>query len=147
MKLNLKLSVSREFFPADELSQSKIAKMKIGEEYTCDVKLQQNGALHRKIFSFFAFCTTHYYGDIEASKNEYYLGHVRKKLTIGAGYFKQVFERDGVSFELVPLSLNYNKMPPEVRSEFYSKVIDAAIKTVFDRTTDEATLEKLRKWF
>ena len=137
MKLNLMLTADRQFISADEHAHDKVSKMKIGHQYSCDVKLDQNGALHRKVFAFFAFCTTHYYGDIEASKDEYYLEHVRKKLTVGAGYFRQVFERDGVSFELVPLSLKYASMEPEVRVDFYSRIIDAAMRMVFDKTTDE----------
>ncbi len=132
--------------PADDLQVEKLTKLNNYEEYEHDIPLKQNGKLHRKIFAFFAFCTQHYYGDSEAHKDEYQLDYVRKKLTILAGYYRQVFNRDG-GFEIVARSLNYEKMSPEERSDFYKRIINAAIKRVFDRTTDENTLNQLYNFF
>ena len=133
--------------PADDSQVEKLTKLGNGEEYEVDIKLKQNGKLHRKVFAFFAFCTRHYYGDSEAHKDEYQLNYVRKNLTITAGYYRQMFSRDGDKFEIVPLSLSYEKMSPEERSDFYKRIINAAIKRVFDRTTDENTLNQLYNFF
>jgi hypothetical protein len=84
---------------------------------------------------------------MEAYKDEYSVLYVRNKLTVIAGYFKQVYSRDGTSFELIPLSLKYESMEPEVRQEFYKKIVDAALNRVFDKTTDENVLNQLRSWF
>ena len=132
---------------ANEKSLIAIKKLKFGEFYSCDIKLNQNYRLHQKIFGFFAFCTNYYYGDMEASKDEYSVKYVRNKLTVIAGYFKQVWSRDGTSFELIPLSLSYEKMTPEVRQEFYKKITDAALKRVFDKTTDQNVINQLLSWF
>jgi len=133
--------------PSSEETVNKMLKLSNGIEYSVDIKVKQNGALHRKMFSFFAFCTNHYYGDSEAYKDEYRLEYVRKKLTVIAGYYRQVFNREGTSFELIPLSLKYEKMPAEDRSELYSRLINAAIKRVFNRTTDDNTLNQLYNFF
>lgn len=133
--------------PADSESQNKLSNMKVGEFYSCDIKLNQNYRLHKKIFGFFAFCCDHYYGDKEAHKDEYKLDYVRRKLTVIAGYFRQVWSRDGSNFELIPLSLSYEKMPPEERAVFYKKITDAALKRVFDKNTDENVINQLLSWF
>lgn len=147
MKINLIKTANCKLLQADEQDEIKIAKLKTGEIYSCDIKLNQNYRLHKKMFAFFAFCCDHYYGDSEAHNDEYKLDYVRKKLTVIAGYYKQVFNRDGTNFELVPLSISYEKMQPDERSEFYKRIVDAALKRVFDRTTDENTLNKLMSFF
>lgn len=147
MKVNFVKCAGGTLVPADEAQVEKLTKLGNGEEYEVDIKLKQNGKLHRKIFVFFSFCTNHYYGDSEAYKDEYKLKYVRNKLTVIAGYYRQEWDRDGLTFELIPLSLEYDKMPPEERSDFYKRIINAAIKRVFDRTTDENTLNQLYNFF
>ncbi len=134
MKINLVKVAGGELLPADEQSQESLKKIKTGEYYSCDIKLNQNYRLHKKIFGFFSFCCQHYYGDIEAHKDEYKLDYVRRKITVIAGYSRQVWSRDGTSFELIPLSLKYSKMLPEDRAVFYKKITDVALKRVFDKT-------------
>lgn len=132
--------------PSSEETVNKMVKLTNGVEYEVDIKAKQNGDLHRKMFAFFSFCTNNYYGDSEAYKNKYQLDYVRGELTKIAGYHVQVFNREG-GFKLVPMSLKYEEMPPEDRSELYSRLIDAAIKRVFNRTTDENTLNQLYSFF
>lgn len=147
MKLNLIKTSCGSFVPCDEEGQAKMAKFKVGVVHSHNVKVNQNYRLHCKIMAFFSFCTNYYYGDMEAYKDEYSVLYVRNKLTVIAGYFKQKHSRDGTSFELIPLSLKYESMSPEVRQEFYSKIVDAALKRVFDKTTDENVLNQLKSWF
>jgi len=146
MKVNFIKCAGGTMVPADDLQVEKLTKLANGEEYEVDIKLKQNGKLHRKIMLFFSFCTQHYYGDSEAHKDQYQYDFVRKKLTIIAGYHRQVFNRDG-GFEVVAQSLSYEKMSPEERSDFYNRIINAALKRVFDRTTDENTINQLYNFF
>ncbi len=132
--------------PSSEETVNKMAKLSNGIEYEVDIKVKQNGALHRKMFAFFSFCTNNYYGDSEAYKNKYQLDYVRGELTKIAGYSVQVFNREG-GFKIVPMSLEYEKMSPEDRSELYSRLIDAAIARVFNRTNDKNTLNQLYSFF
>tara|TARA_R110001583_G_scaffold38065_1_gene123080 strand:- start:31 stop:474 length:444 start_codon:yes stop_codon:yes gene_type:complete len=147
MKIAVIKTANNRLWAADDISEDYLKKLSNGEEYEVEIKLKQNSKLHRKIFGFFNFCTQHYYGDMDAHKDEYQREYVRKKLTVIAGYCKAMYTRDGSTFELVPLSLSYNKMSPEERGDFYSKIIDAALKRVFDRTTDERILNQLTTWF
>lgn len=147
MKIQVIKTANGKLWAADDIAQEQISKLSNGEGYECEIKLKQNGKLHRKIFGFFAFCTQHYYGDIDAHKDEYQREYVRKQLTILAGYKKVIYNRDGTSFEVMPLSLSYNKMKPEERVDFYKRLVDVALVRVFDRTTDELILNKLITWF
>jgi len=147
MKVNILKLAGGVLAPADESQVEKLNKLTNGIVYEVDIKVKQNAALHRKVFAFFSFCTRHYYGDNEAHKDSYQLDYVRKNLTIAAGYYRQMWSRDGDKFEIVALSLSYDKMSPEDRAEFYSRIINAAIKRVFDRNTDENTINQLYNFF
>lgn len=146
MKANFVKCAGGTLVPADDLQVEKLTKLANGEEYEVDIKLKQNGKLHRKIMLFFSFCTQHYYQDMEASKDAYQYDFVRKKLTIIAGYHRQVFNRDG-GFEIVAQSLSYDKMSPEERSDFYKRIVTAALARVFDRTTDNNVINQLYSFF
>jgi len=90
MKVRLMKCADGALVPTDDVEREKILKLEVGKEYHVEVCTSQNGKLHRKIFSFFAFCTKHYYGDSEAHKDSYQLDYVRRRLMISAGYCKQV---------------------------------------------------------
>ena len=147
MKINLIKTNDGSFVACDEESQAKMKKFKAGVVHTHDVKVNQNWRLHKKIFGFFGFCCNYYYGDMEASKDEYKLERHRKKLTVAAGYFKQVFDPNGVGFEIVALSLKYESMPDDERQMFYKRITQAALDNVFNNGADENTLNQLTGWF
>lgn len=145
MKINLLVTANKKLWAADSEAEEKLAKLKVGEFYICDVKLNQNYGLHSKIFGFFKFCAQHYYGDINVTKQQ--IDYVRRKLTVIAGYYTQIFSRDGDSFELVPDSISYENMPAEEKGIYYKKIIQAALDRVFDRTTDDNIINQLIAWF
>jgi len=147
MKLNLIKTSDGSFVACDEESQAKMKKFKVGVVHSHDVKVNQNYRLHQKIFGFFGFCCNYYYGDMDASNDEYKLDRHRKKLTVAAGYFKQVFDPNGVGFEIVALSLKYESMPDEDRQDFYKRITQAALDNVFNNGPDENTLNQLHSWF
>lgn len=146
MKVHMTKHPGGTLIPANEEAAAQMVKVENGE-HEISITLKQNGRLHRKIWGFFAFCARHYYGDNEAHKDEYQIAYVRKHLTIIAGYTKQVWNREGTKFEVVPLSLSYEKMDPEIRAKFYSRIVNAALERVFDKTTDENILNELVNWF
>ncbi len=140
-------TANSKFWPASQEDEEKLKKLKSADVYEVNIKANQNYELHKKTMGFFAFCCDFYYGDSEAHKDEYKFDHVRKKLTVIAGYYHQVWDRDGVNFELVPMSLKYEKMAAEERGIFYKRVTDAALKRVFDRTTDQNVINQLLGFF
>jgi len=145
MKVNLIVTSNKALWPTDDLEKEKLSKLKVGEFYTCDIKLNQNYRLHSKIFGFFKFCTQYYYGDSEPSKQQ--IDYVRRKLTVISGYYTQVFSRDGDSFELVADSISYENMPPEERGIYYKKITQSALDRVFDRATDTNVINQVIAWF
>jgi hypothetical protein len=146
MKVQITLSADGMINPANEESMIAMKKLKYGNFYDCSIKLDQNYRLHQKVFGFFAFCTRHYYGDNEAHKSKYNVDYVRGEITKAAGYYEQVFNRTG-SFKLVPRSVSYESMPDDEKQDFYKAITDAALRMVFDNTTDENTLNQLMGWF
>ena len=147
MKINLIKTANGKFWPVDEEAEIKIAKLKKGDVYSADIKVNHNYELHKKIFGFFAFCVNYYYGDMDASKCPYQVDRLRKKLTIAAGYHKQVFNRDGIHFEVVALSLKYESMTDEDRQIFYKRMTQAALDNVFDNGADDNVINQLLTWF
>ncbi len=145
MKINVILTANKKLWCADTEDLEKISAMKVGDIYECDIKLNQNYRLHRKIFGFFKFCAQHYYGDKEVTPAQ--IDYVRRKLTVIAGYYTQVFSRDGTSFELMPDSISYEKLSPEDRGTYYKKITQVALDRVFDRTTDQSILNEVIGWF
>lgn len=146
MKVQMTKNRGGVLFPANDEAVDQMSRVENGD-HEISITLKQNGRLHRKIWAFFAFCTRHYYGDNEAHKDEYKIAYVRKYLTILAGYSKTISNRDGTRLEIVPMSLKYEKMDPEIRAKFYSRIIDAALKNVFDRSTDDNIINELLTWF
>ena len=147
MKIDITLSADMQINPANEQSLIAIKKLKFGHFYTCDIKLNNNYRLHQKIFGFFVFCTNYYYGDMDASKCPYQVERLRKKLTIAAGYHKQVFNRDGIHFEIVALSLKFESMPDDERQVFYKRMTQAALDNVFNNGADDNVINQLLTWF
>jgi len=146
MKIRAMVDHEGRVYPADHQAAEQWKKLKPGV-LELDFKQSQNIKLHRKIFAFSKFCASYYYGTQEADLSQDQIDLVRKKLTIVAGYYKQVFLRDGERFELIPQSISYAKMSPEEREVFYSKMIDAAIKKVFSKDTDQKIIDRLTGFF
>ena len=132
--------------PSNDEAVAKMARVENGD-HEISITLKQNNRLHRKIWAFFAFCTRYYYGDMEAHKDEYQIAFVRKYLTIGAGYRREVWNRDKTKVEIFPMSISYEKMEPEDRAMFYSRIIDVALRKIFNTCDDDNVINELLCWF
>ena len=146
MKINLIKTANGKFWPVDEEAKLKIAKLKKGDVYSADIKVNNNYELHKKVFGFFAFCTNYYYGDVDASKNKYNVDYVRGEITKFAGYYEQVFNRAG-GFKIIPRSIAYESMPDEEKQEFYTRMTQAALNHVFNDGADDNVINQLLSWF
>ena len=144
MKINMIKTANGKFWPVDAEAEEKIAKLKKGDVYIVDVKVNQNYGLHKKMYAFFRYCTQFYFGDENVTSDQ--VNFTRKKLLMSAGYVKQVFYPDGVRFELEAMSMSYEKMSPEERSECYKKIINAALKRVFHSASVDVE-NKLMEFF
>ena len=147
MKINLIKTGNGKFWPADEEADLKITKLKKGDVYVADIKVNHNYELHKKIFGFFGFCCNYWYRDVEAKKDKFKLDLTRDELTISAGYFEQKFYPDGKSFKVVARSISYESMPDDERQLFYKKVTQAALDNIFNDGADDNVINQLLSWF
>lgn len=147
MKVNIIKLAGGGLHPANEMEFERISKLENNKVYSVDIKENQNYRLHQKMFAFFGFCADWYFGDSEAHKDKDKVEWMREKVTIFAGHYTQIFLRDGERFELRAKSISYESLDPEQRREFYNKLINAALKHVFNNCNDEIIINRLAGFF
>lgn len=137
------------YAPASELEAGRMKRFKNGEQYTVEIKLTRNPKFHRMVFGFFGFCFQYWSANQAGLENmdEYaQLNTFRKHLTVLAGYFDTTISIDG-GLRVEAHSLAYGNMNQEEFEAVYSALINAAIKNVFNNTTDQVILDKLYSFF
>ena len=147
MKIEMIKEAGGVFRPVDDVEYEKTTKFKNSEQYTLDIKLTRNPSFHRKVFSFFNFCYSHWDGNKvhEYCSETEQLERFRKDLTILAGFYVQTVRLDG-SLRTEAESLAFSSMSEERFQECYSALINAAMKHIF-KTYDENTFNQLRNFF
>lgn len=150
MKLDFVKHAGGVLIPASDEVVEKLEKFKTGEIYPVEIKRARNPHFHGKVFAFFNFCfeywaanKTHWEHMSDPKQKESF----RNQLTIHAGYFDTTYSIDGISFEIKAKSLRYGNMEQDEFEECYSALINAAIKHVFQNTTDEQIINKLMGFF
>ena len=144
MKVNMIKLAGGAMLPADEVAEEQLRKIKNAECYSVNITPNANYKLLQKIHVFFKYCAQFYYSDSEVTNEQIDL--VRRKLTMAAGYYKQIFLADGVRFELIPVSISFAKMSEDEHGVFYNKIVNVALKNVF-HTADDETFNQLMSFF
>ena len=104
----------------------KIKKLKVGEEYQCEVKQPRNLKFHKKFFALVNML----FENQEIYNNP---DRLRKDLIIEAGLYDEWADFQGV-MQREAKSISFAKMTENEFSELYSKVIDVIVKHFnFDR--------------
>jgi len=125
MKLTLIKTLSG-LKPAHNSDYELYKKLKLNEEYQCEVKQVRNIRFHRKFFALLNML----YDNQEIYTN---LDSLRKDLTIAAGYYD---ERVNFSGEVIieAKSISFAKMSQQEFDELYNRVLDVIVKYFnFDR--------------
>lgn len=149
MQIDMVKNAGGVFCPAFEHDLPRLTKFKNGEVYTADIKLTRNPAFHKKMFAFFGFCFAHWAAEnagYECSDEYTQKEEFRKNLTILAGFFDVVTTIRGET-KVRAKSLAYGNMEPDEFERCYSAMINAAIKHLFNGTTDRNTLNQLQSFF
>lgn len=149
MQIEMVKNAGGVFVPAFDHDLPRLTKFKNGEMYTADIKLTRNPAFHRKMFAFFKFCFAHWaaenagyeFTDEYTQKEEF-----RKNLTILAGFFDVVTTIKGET-KVRAKSLAYGNMEPDEFERCYNAMVNAAIKHLFGRTTDQNIINQLYSYF
>ena len=130
MKL-LCTNTERGLVPKYDSDFEEKKKLKIGDEYWCEIKRARNYLFHKK---FFALCKL----GCENSKNvEMPLDVYRKYASIKAGYYK-IYSTPKGSFVEAD-SISFGNMPQDEFEKLYSAVLDFIIKDT------EATKENIEQ--
>jgi hypothetical protein len=104
----------------------KIKKLKVGQEYQCEVKQPRNLKFHKKFFALVNML----FENQEIYNNP---DRLRKDLIIEAGLYDEWADFQGV-MQREAKSISFAKMTENEFSELYSKVIDVIVKHFnFDR--------------
>lgn len=149
MQIDMVKNAGGVFVPAFDHDLPRLTKFKNGEIYTADIKLTRNPAFHRKMFAFFSFCFAHWAA--ESAGYEFTDEHTQKKefrnnLTILAGFFDVVTTIKGET-KVRAKSLSYANMEPDEFERCYNAMVNAAIKHLFGRTTDQNIINQLYSYF
>lgn len=137
------------FCPADEMYLPDLQSFKNGEIYEIELKRTRNPAFHRKVFAFFKFCFNHWAADKTEWKHfdeRKQFDTFRKHLTVLAGFYESTYNIKG-DLRIEAQSLSYGNMEQAEFESCYKALISAAIKHIFNDTTDENTLNQLYEFF
>ena len=96
-------------------------KLKLGEDYECDIKNPRNVGFHRK---FFALLNIGH----ENTKLEMPFATYRKYLTVKAGFFTAYQTPKGVYYD--PDSISFASMNQDQFEDLYSRVLDKIIEDI-----------------
>ena len=96
-------------------------KLKLGQDYECEVKIPRNLGFHRK---FFALLNVGY----ENTSLDMPFESYRKYIVMKAGYFKTYQTANGVFYDAE--SISFASMPEETFEELYGRAMDVIIKDI-----------------
>ncbi|MGV7078461.1 DUF1367 family protein [Testudinibacter sp. P80/BLE/0925] len=136
--------------PADEMFVDDFKQLENGGIYVVEIKKINNPKLHRKLFSFFKFCFEHWVATgsvVEFANEKKQFDHFRKRLIILAGYYDELINFDTGEITQEAQSLKFDQMDNTERAKCLSDVINTAIRTVFNGTTDQNVINQLYSFF
>ena len=120
MKLLMRNTISGlvPLYPSD---MDEKRKLKLGQDYVCEVTNPRNVGFHKK---FFAMLNVGY----ENTKLDMPFDTYRKYLLMKAGYFVAYTTPKGVFYDA--RSISFAKMPQDEFEEVYSRVLDKVIEDI-----------------
>jgi hypothetical protein len=114
-------------YPSD---QDQKRKLKLGEDYKCEIVLPRNLGFHKKFMALINI-------GCENSKLNMPFDTYRRYMTIKAGYFKAYQTAKGIYYEA--MSLSFAAMPQDEFEQVYSDVLNKIIEDI------GATSEEIEK--
>lgn len=130
----------------DDYDVERLNKFKTGEVYEVEIKLKRNAKFHKKVFAFLNFCFAHWKGDNEFQDEAKQFDVFRANLTVLAGFYDSFYNIKG-EVRVEAKSLSYGSMSQEEFEQFYNAAINAAMKHVFNGSTDQNLYNRLLGFF
>ena len=120
MKVFLVKQLNNSFKVAHNSDYEKIKKLKVGEEYQCEIKQPRNLKFHRKFFALInlLFENQEQYSNIE---------RLRKDLIIEAGFYDEWADLHG-EIHKEAKSISFASMKEHEFNDLYNRVIDVIVK-------------------
>lgn len=126
MKVFLVKQLNNTLKVAYNSDYEKIKKLKVGEEYQCEIKQPRNLGFHRKFFSLINMI----FQNQEIYNNS---DRLRKDLIIEAGFYDEWVDFQGV-IQREAKSISFVSMSEDEFQELYSRVLDVIVQHFhFDR--------------
>lgn len=133
MKLRL-LNTPYGLVPIDDDAYNAKQKLKVGQVYETDIKLDRNYRFHKKYFALISIAWEYL---LENEVKEYRTKEIfRKWCEIQAGNCDVVRLQDGTYIRL-PKSIAFDQMGEDEFSEVYERVKDVIWDKIGDRVTKE----------
>lgn len=120
MKIFLVKQLNNSLKVAYNSDYDKIKKLKVGEEYLCEIKQPRNLGFHRKFFALINMI----FDNQELYNN---LDRLRKDLVIEAGFYNEWADLHG-ELHKEAKSISFGSMKEEEFQDLYSKVIDVIVQ-------------------
>lgn len=137
MKITLIKSLNGSLKPAYDSDYELVKKIPLNEPIIFEWSKPRNYLFHKKFFALInlVYQNQEVYNNIE---------HLRKDLTISAGYYDLRHNFDGV--EIVEAkSISFAKMDENEFSEFYSKILDVVVKWL--NIDKQNIIDEIEKYF
>ena len=121
MKITLIKQLNGNFKVAYDSDYEKAKKIKVNEFYEFDYKQPRNYKFHKKFFALLelVYQNQEQYNNIE---------HLRKKLTIAAGFYEMVYDLETGKDTKEALSISFAQMDEIEFAEFYNRIVDVIVK-------------------
>lgn len=119
MKIILVKQGNGDFRPAYASDYESAKKIAVGELMEYETKKPRNLAFHKKCFALFNMV----FDNQEDFNN---IDHLRKYLTMKAGYYEKINTPTGVIYEAQ--SLSFASMSQDTFDKFYSDLLDTIVK-------------------
>ena len=131
MKSTMIKTVGATFTAANNVEAERLTRFKNGEAYDVEVKSGgRNRQFHKKVFTFFNYCFNYWVSNKPDLDEPGQFDYFRKELTILAGFSNEFYAIDG-SVRVEAQSLSYANMDQDEFEQFYSALINAAMRTLF----------------
>lgn len=141
MKINL-LNTPDGLKPLADSDYEEKKKLKLGEIYTCEIRLMRNYKFHRKYFALINLAweyqtekTTAFFSENKEA--------FRKTVEVAAGHFEQVYSIERREWVQIPKSIAFDKMDNVEFEQLYNNVKTVLFNTFLKHINEQEFLNQL----
>ena len=111
-------------------------KLKIGEVYSCEIKLARNYEFHKKYFALIS-CAWEYQNEARRAFFKENKEVFRKTIEIQAGWYEEVYSIQRKEWVQTARSISFEKMTGDEFNTLYERVKDVLFTTFLTHITEE----------